>query len=58
MCGFAGFVHLEPRPLSVDKLQQTVRKMSGAIVHRGPDAEGIFVDCGPARNRVPPPGVS
>lgn len=44
MCGFAGFVHLEPRPLSVDKLQQTVRKMSGAIVHRGPDAEGIFVD--------------
>lgn len=44
MCGFVGFVHLEPRPLSADKLQQTVRKMSGAIVHRGPDAEGIFVD--------------
>lgn len=44
MCGFVGFVHLEPRPLTADKLQQTVRKMSGAIVHRGPDAEGLFVD--------------
>ncbi len=25
-------------------MQRTVRKMSAAIVHRGPDAEGIFVD--------------
>ncbi len=44
MCGFVGFVHLELRPLSADTLQQTVRKMSGAIEHRGPDAEGVFVD--------------
>lgn len=44
MCGFVGFVHLEPRPLSSDNLQQTVRRMSGAITHRGPDAEGVFVD--------------
>ena len=44
MCGFVGFVHLEPRFLSVENLQQTVRKMSGAIMHRGPDSEGIFVD--------------
>ncbi len=44
MCGFVGFVHLDPRSLTLDNMQQTVRKMSGAIVHRGPDAEGIFVD--------------
>lgn len=44
MCGFIGFVHLEPRPATEESLRQTARKMSEAIVHRGPDADGVFID--------------
>lgn len=44
MCGFIGFVHLEPRPATAESLQQTVRKMAEVITHRGPDAEGVFID--------------
>lgn len=51
MCGIAGIVSLNG---SIDEAQLT--KMSTAIAHRGPDADGIFVNnsknCGLAHRRL------
>ncbi|MFL6246943.1 MAG: asparagine synthase (glutamine-hydrolyzing) [Thermoanaerobaculia bacterium] len=41
MCGLTGFVGV---PHSTDVLRSQVRAMSDAIVHRGPDDSGEFVD--------------
>lgn len=41
MCGLTGFVGV---PQSPDFLRATVRAMSDAIVHRGPDDSGEFVE--------------
>src|SRR5688500_16956941 len=41
MCGLTGFAGV---PHSADLLRSTVRAMSDAIVHRGPDDSGEFVD--------------
>ena len=39
MCGIAGIVYTDPdRPVAVDDL----KKMCGALIHRGPDDEGFF----------------
>ncbi|MCC5917457.1 MAG: asparagine synthase (glutamine-hydrolyzing) [Cryomorphaceae bacterium] len=38
MCGFAGFVSL-----SFSQPERTIRKMSDAIVHRGPDSDGYYL---------------
>src|SRR6185369_11913474 len=38
MCGVAGFVHLEHRPVD----SAALRRMTRALVHRGPDGEGYF----------------
>src|SRR6202051_4614662 len=43
MCGIAGVVHTHPDD-AVDSA--TVHRMCEAIVHRGPDEEGIFVKAG------------
>ncbi|HEX8410852.1 MAG TPA: asparagine synthase (glutamine-hydrolyzing) [Thermoanaerobaculia bacterium] len=43
MCGLTGFLGA-PRP--VDELRATVRRMSDAIFHRGPDDSGEHVDAG------------
>jgi asparagine synthase (glutamine-hydrolysing) len=43
MCGIAGFVHVNGDPAS----PATLRKMTEAIAHRGPDGEGCFIE-GPA----------
>jgi asparagine synthase (glutamine-hydrolysing) len=43
MCGVAGFVHLNGRPASAE----TLKRMTDAVAHRGPDGEGCFVE-GPA----------
>jgi asparagine synthase (glutamine-hydrolysing) len=43
MCGIAGFVHVNGDPAS----PATLRKMTEAVAHRGPDGEGCFVE-GPA----------
>ncbi len=40
MCGIAGIVRAGGRPVSPDEL----RAMCAAIVHRGPDDEGFYVD--------------
>lgn len=40
MCGIAGFVSLEPPASGVAVLE----RMTGTIVHRGPDASGFFHD--------------
>ncbi len=40
MCGIAGRLNLDGQPVSVDD----VRRMCDAIVHRGPDDQGQFVD--------------
>jgi asparagine synthase (glutamine-hydrolysing) len=40
MCGIAGIFHFEHRSISRDVLQS----MTEAIAHRGPDAEGIYID--------------
>ena len=42
MCGFAGF--LATADQSSDALAYSVRRMIEPIVHRGPDAEGTWVD--------------
>jgi asparagine synthase (glutamine-hydrolysing) len=43
MCGIAGIIDLEGRPVDGD----LVRRMTDAIAHRGPDSDGFFVE-GPA----------
>jgi asparagine synthase (glutamine-hydrolysing) len=40
MCGIAGFVNLDKMPATVD----VIRRMTDAIVHRGPDGDGQYVD--------------
>jgi asparagine synthase (glutamine-hydrolysing) len=42
MCGIAGIVRWDGRPVS----ERDVRAMCGAMVHRGPDDEGIYVGDG------------
>ncbi|MBZ0120818.1 MAG: asparagine synthase (glutamine-hydrolyzing) [Sandaracinaceae bacterium] len=42
MCGLAGL--LTERALTSGELAQLARKMSDTLVHRGPDAEGVWVD--------------
>lgn len=40
MCGIAGILHLNGAPAS----EPTVRAMADAIIHRGPDGDGYWVD--------------
>ncbi len=49
MCGIAGLIHLAGG-LSQQELEVRVSAMSGAISHRGPDADGVWSDlaCGVA----------
>lgn len=42
MCGIAGIIQLDGRPVERHRLQA----MNDAIAHRGPDGEGIWVDGG------------
>src|SRR5512138_3701226 len=42
MCGLAGFFALDGQPASPAVLQ----RMTDAVVHRGPDGQGIFTDRG------------
>ena len=40
MCGISGIVNLDGRPV----VRETLQKMTDAIIHRGPDGEGHWVD--------------
>lgn len=40
MCGIAGVLNLDGKPA----LAETVKRMTDAIAHRGPDGEGCFVE--------------
>ena len=40
MCGIAGFILMEPNT----GLRGVLERMTGAIAHRGPDADGFFAD--------------
>ena len=40
MCGIAGIVHLDGKPVDADHVQ----RMTDAMAHRGPDGEGAWVD--------------
>ena len=40
MCGIAGILNLTGKPVP----QQTIKDMTDAIAHRGPDGEGHFID--------------
>jgi len=40
MCGIAGIFHINGQPVSVVSL----RRMTDAIAHRGPDGEGFYTD--------------
>src|SRR5690349_14687237 len=42
MCGIAGLLHFDARPVEHAKL----RAMVAAIAHRGPDAEGVWTERG------------
>lgn len=49
MCGLCGFVIVDRRRAAKDEdsagaMEDRVRRMAGAIAHRGPDAEGAWVD--------------
>lgn len=44
MCGIAGFISTEPAGGRVAEWRKTLGRMTGAIRHRGPDAEGFFSD--------------
>jgi asparagine synthase (glutamine-hydrolysing) len=43
MCGVAGFLDFH-RSTSAEQLDATVRRMRDALVHRGPDDAGVWVD--------------
>lgn len=43
MCGIAGLVNLN-RTFKSDALMATLQKMGDAIIHRGPDDEGLWAD--------------
>ena len=49
MCGIAGYYSVKPF-----RDEQSLKRMSGAIAHRGPDAEGFYFDehCGLAHRRL------
>lgn len=40
MCGIAGIVHLDGRPVDRGVLE----RMTDALAHRGPDGRGVFID--------------
>jgi len=40
MCGIAGIFNFNKKPIA----HQTIKAMTDAIAHRGPDGEGIFID--------------
>ena len=40
MCGISGIFNLNKQPVS----QHILKNMSDALVHRGPDGEGLFID--------------
>jgi asparagine synthase (glutamine-hydrolysing) len=42
VCGLAGI--LSGKPFRHDELQRVTKRMSDAIVHRGPDDQGVWVD--------------
>ena len=44
MCGIAGIVRWDGAPVTEDE----IRGMCGAMVHRGPDEEGVFIGAGVA----------
>jgi asparagine synthase (glutamine-hydrolysing) len=41
MCGIAGIVELDGGPIARERLEA----MGASLAHRGPDAQGVFVDC-------------
>ncbi|MBL0225532.1 MAG: asparagine synthase (glutamine-hydrolyzing) [Geobacteraceae bacterium] len=43
MCGIAGFIDFK-RQTGLDSMQETVRRMSDALIHRGPDDGGVWCD--------------
>ena len=45
MCGIAGFTSFNHRQLDV---RETIQQMTNALIHRGPDAEGFYIDEGVA----------
>src|SRR5215470_5533942 len=40
MCGIAGILHFDERPAE----ESMIRKMTEAMAHRGPDADGFFIE--------------
>jgi asparagine synthase (glutamine-hydrolysing) len=44
MCGIAGIINWDGRPVP----EKDIRRMCGAMVHRGPDDEGVYVGGGVA----------
>ena len=38
MCGIAGFIN------NKENKKEIIKKMTDRIIHRGPDAEGFYVD--------------
>ena len=45
MCGIAGFWD-QSRLLGLEPMTRRVRRMTNALIHRGPDAGGVWLDAG------------
>jgi asparagine synthase (glutamine-hydrolysing) len=43
MCGFAGYAQADSSPLPLEGLE-TLQRMTSSLFHRGPDAEGYWID--------------
>lgn len=41
MCGITGFFS---RKMSIDEMNKVIDRMTGTIVHRGPDDQGVWID--------------
>ncbi|NNE34168.1 MAG: asparagine synthase (glutamine-hydrolyzing) [Rhodothermales bacterium] len=42
MCGITGFVNFDGHPR--DEAEPRIKRMNDTLLHRGPDADGVFVD--------------
>src|SRR6185503_19159025 len=44
MCGITGWINLDQKQNTTDRDQPVLHSMCEAILHRGPDSEGVWMD--------------
>lgn len=48
MCGIAGWANLDASVCSQNRDETILRSMCNRLIHRGPDSEGLWLECGAA----------